>query len=400
MVPPPGQTWGLASPGPAPPPPCWKPGRLRQGRRSPKDVALSTALQGTVLSCRSVCLSVSPGPDPLGCGSGWRLRGGGGGDRTEDRTHLSLSYSWPHACSVVFLSLSPRPPIPAPSVSVSPAPAVLPRPCLPVPISLCLAGGWGSGLLCLLSLGLSIPCLGLIWLLAQPPHPSLSSLRLPEARRLSLSSPFSILPPAPPTSLSPEPSAPAQTGSETAGGGDGAAPSPGGGGGGRRGRPLTWPRPCRPPPHQPGFIKQTGPYIARPRGPGSPRPPYMARRLRAALGPAPGGGGRRRDPARARAPAPPAPSSSREDPPTQDPMPAPQLPRCTLGKATPGPRCSPLSNGAGTPVLAALTEHSSELKFTAPEKLNPTPGCVCLGGRVAAEGDARILALQLPYVEP
>lgn len=37
----------------------------------------------------------------------------------------------------------------------------------------------------------------------------------------------------------------------------------------RRGGPITWPRPCRPPPHQPGFIKQTGPYIARPRGPGS-----------------------------------------------------------------------------------------------------------------------------------
>lgn len=28
--------------------------------------------------------------------------------------------------------------------------------------------------------------------------------------------------------------------------------------------PLTWPRPCRPPPHQPSFIKQTGPYIAWP----------------------------------------------------------------------------------------------------------------------------------------
>lgn len=53
-------------------------------------------------------------------------------------------------------------------------------------------------------------------------------------------------------------------------------PAPGGPGcpfswgeGRRRGGPLTWPRPCRPPPHQPRFIKQTSPYIARPRGPGS-----------------------------------------------------------------------------------------------------------------------------------
>ena len=49
--------------------------------------------------------------------------------------------------------------------------------------------------------------------------------------------------------------------------GDPAALSPGGREGGAA--PSPGPGPCRPPPHQPGFIKQTGPYIARPRGPGS-----------------------------------------------------------------------------------------------------------------------------------
>lgn len=53
--------------------------------------------------------------------------------------------------------------------------------------------------------------------------------------------------------------------------------------------PLTWPQPCRPPPHQPGFIKQTGPYIARAQA-------AQGRLIRrggssATLGPALGGGG-------------------------------------------------------------------------------------------------------------
>lgn len=54
-------------------------------------------------------------------------------------------------------------------------------------------------------------------------------------------------------------------------------------------QPFTWPQPCHPPPHQPGFIKQTGPYIAWSRA-------AQGRLIRrggssVTLGPALGGGG-------------------------------------------------------------------------------------------------------------
>lgn len=348
MVPASRPNLGLSFPWPCPPTPCWEPGRLRQGRKNPKEVALSTALQGAVLSCMSLCFSVSPGPIPWA--RLWLEAPGACLCLTPGPMHARLYFS---------LSLSPSPcPLSLPS-------SVFPWPCLPVPISPCLVGGgapgpsisaspvalvsdsrfsasgggWGSSVS---SPGLSIPVsvLSGSWL-TLPIHPSQVSGSQNLCLRLSPSFPT----PHAASSVSPEPSAPAQSGFQDSGGRS--CPfSWGGGGGGGRGRPLTWPRPCRPPPHQPGFIKRTGPYIARPRGPGSPRPPYMARRLRAALGPAPGGRGAALGSRPARAPAPSQP------PPPAARIPRPriqsQLPTSSLyaGKSHPGPQCSPLSNGA------------------------------------------------------
>lgn len=139
--------------------------------------------------------------------------------------------------------------------------------------------------------------------------------------------------------------------------------------------PLTWPRPCRTPPQQPGFIKQTGPYIAWPRGPGSPRPPYMARRLRWALGTALQRGGVALGCVSSGAPAPHLPPpSSHED---SRPRFQSQLPTSSLwypGKSHPVLQYSLLSNGAGTPPLAGLMgafQCVGDFKFAALEKLTP-----------------------------
>lgn len=189
-----------------------------------------------------------------------------------------MSHSGPHAC--LYFSL----PITGCPQSLSP---LFPWLCHPVPISACLAGGGAHGSsisafvgLCLSDsrfpssdggwrwgwrtrpfLRLFTPDSVLSHSGSPSPIPSLMSQASRICLRLSLlSSPTShplrisrTLYPSPDWLPAPgEPGCPFSWGK-----------------GSRRGGPLTWPRPCRPPPHQPGFIKQTGPYIARPRGPGS-----------------------------------------------------------------------------------------------------------------------------------
>lgn len=182
--------------------------------------------------------------------------------------------------------------------------------------------------------------------------------------------------------VSPELSTPAQTGSGPLG--DPVAPFSGGGERGGEG-PLTWPRPCRPPPHQPGFIKQTGPYIARPRGPGSRGRLIWRGGSARLLGRRWGEGGRRWDLSPARAPVPyPAPPPAPRIPP--DPGSQSQLPISCLwnpGKSHPEPQCCPLSNGAGTPpwaVLKGLFQWVGDFKLAALEKLIPW------GTRAASSG--------------
>lgn len=286
---------------------------------------------------------------------------------------MSLSYSWPRACGRISPSPHPR------DLSLSLSPALS----LSLALSSCphpSASGWGVGLLVGPSLppGWSptpgslplvgggarpaplsaSPSLSRSYLARGSPSPSvplksLGSQNLRPSPSLALCPPPHVTP-----SVSPEPSAPAPTGSRTLG--DGAGPSPGGGGGGR-GRPLTWPRPCRPPPHQPGFIKQTGPYIARPRGPGSPRPPYKARRLLAALGPALGGRGAALGSLRphTRPPhQPPPPAARIPDPGSDSSSPRP---RCTLGQATRSLSVPLCQMGPGLLPWQRSREHSSEL---------------------------------------
>lgn len=252
LVPPPGQTWGFASPGPAPlHPPCWKTGCLRQWGRRPKRVPLNAASQRT-----------APGPHLGGSSSGWGLG-------------LSLSYSWPCALCLYFSVSLPISRV----LCLSPCYACLSLALSSDPsISPCLAGGGAHGSSISGSLfnsdssfpasdgsgaRLSPP--------SAPPSPSQPYLApgLPSHICLSSVSGSQNL-------VSLEPSPPTQTGSQPLE--DRAAPS--GGGGGEGGGPLTWSRALPSPSPPAGFIKQTGPYIARPCGPGSPRPPYMARRLR------------------------------------------------------------------------------------------------------------------------
>lgn len=114
------------------------------------------------------------------------------------------------------------------------------------------------------------------------------------------------------------------------------------GGGKEEGRPPHL-APALPPPSPPApLYKANQPlYSAAPRA-GLPRPPYMARRLLTALGPALGEGGARRldpSPARALAPHLPPPPAPRI-PPTRVPNPSSSLPACgTVGPSLSVPFC-------------------------------------------------------------
>lgn len=190
MVPPPGQTWGLASPGPAPQPPAGSLGAPGSGGGALRRwlcvlpcrgcSALRVCLPQCLSRCSSpglvgeACLCLTPGPMHA-----W--------------LYFSLS-SQPRAlCLSAALSFL-GPVFLSPSLCVWLGVGLLARPSLPsqwlwspTPGSLPLVG---VGLVCLLSPPLH-PCLGLIWLLAHPPHPSLSSLRLPESLSASLT-PFPL----------------------------------------------------------------------------------------------------------------------------------------------------------------------------------------------------------------
>lgn len=105
---------------------------------------------------------------------------------------------------------------------------------------------------------------------------------------------------------------------------------------------FTWPQPCRPPPHQPGFIKQTGPYIARARA-------AQGRLIRrggssVTLGPALGGRGRCCHQSPAEHPPPTLPELQPSGYPNriQVPIPAPLSPQLLLwdpGKCLSVPFC-------------------------------------------------------------
>lgn len=204
----------------------------------------------------------APGPHLWGSSSGW-------GSGLVFVLLLAL-------CTVcISLSLSPSP---VSSVCL-PAMPVFPWPCLPVPtISPCLAGGGAHGSSIsgsLFNSDSSFPAsdgsgarLSPPSALPSPSQPYLAPGLPPHICLSSVSGSQNL--------VSLEPSPPAQTGSQPLE--DRAAPP--GGGGGEGGGPLTWSGALPSPSPPAGFIKQTGPYIARPRGPGSPRPPYMARRLR------------------------------------------------------------------------------------------------------------------------
>lgn len=235
----------------------------------------------------------------------------------------------------VFLCLSPHGTLS--SVSL-PALSVFPRPCHPVPISSCPAGGGphSSSISAFIGLSPSLrllgqgwgsavspplhPCLSLILLQARPPPsvPLKSQASSISASLLHLSSP--TLPPLRfPRTLYPSPDrlrAP-----------------------GRPGRPFFWGRgkrrgrpphlaPALPPPSPSARLyKANRPlYSAAPRA-GLPRPPYMARRLRSAPGPAVGGGRPTLGSVSCPSTRPlPGPSSSPEDPPRpRFPIPAPHF---------------------------------------------------------------------------
>lgn len=285
------------------------------------------------------------------------------------RVCLCLTPGLTHVC----ISLSPHrrmssASLLAPSLALSSCPQI------------CLSGwGWGSwfahlcfrrslsvsptpGSLLLIGVGVEDsalspplhPCLRLISLQARPP-PSVSLMS--QASRICLR--LSLL--SSPTSHPLHISRTLYPSSDW-------LPAPGGPGcpfswgeGRRRGGPLTWPRPCRPPPHQPGFIKQTGPYIARPRGPGSEAALYGAA---APHGSGAGAGGRGGaalgSVSRPRTRPPPAPSSSPENPP--DPSSQSQLLPSCLWNSRSEPQCSLLLNGTGIIPLQRSWERFSGLE--------------------------------------
>lgn len=326
LVPPPGQTWGLAPTGsahsPAPPtaarggraqrggPGCCSAGDCSVWHHLPVSLPIACVL---CLSPSSACPSLALA-SPLHHFSGW-----GWG-------------SWPTRGGL-FSACASR--FPA-RVGVGPA-CLAPLPlCLFIPVSV-----------------LSCP-----WL-AHPIRPS----SVPDSVRL--------LPPFPhphfapllfSRTLYPSPrQAPRPLGSR-------AAPYSRGGGSGKE-CPVHLAPARPPPPHKPGFIKQTGPYIARPGGPGSPRPPYMARRLRTAPGRRWEGGVPRWDRSWPSTRPPLAPSSSPGIPRPGFRSQFP-LPRCeTLGKAT--LNLSALLCQMGLGALTGAFWWAGDFKFNAPERLTP-----------------------------
>lgn len=241
---------------------------------------LSAARKGTVGSC--IPFSRIPGHHLWGSS----LAG--------DPVLSGLIFVLLQALCAVCISLS----LPTPMCSVflfPPNPSCV---CLPVSISGALAeGGWGSWLVYLwitLRLRHQVPCLWWEW--GSSLFPSAPPFLAQSYLFRGLPSPICLSPVSGSQNLRfsrnlrPQPrQAPSRWRTwlplflwkeEGEGRGrrrwEGAAPSPG--------PSPAVPLLTSPPPHQYGFIKQTGPYIARPHGPGSPRPPYMARWLRWALG--------------------------------------------------------------------------------------------------------------------
>ena len=119
MVPPPDQTWGLASPGPAPSL-SWM---LQAGEEEPKGGARYAALLGAGLPYIPVSVSL-------------QVLSAGAPSRAGARVCFCLTPGLMHVC--ISLSL----PIAGCPQSLSP---LFPWLCHPVPISACLAGGGAHG---------------------------------------------------------------------------------------------------------------------------------------------------------------------------------------------------------------------------------------------------------------